>query len=36
VPRPAPAPGDHTREVLTELGYDGARIDALLADGAVR
>jgi crotonobetainyl-CoA:carnitine CoA-transferase CaiB-like acyl-CoA transferase len=38
--RPAGAPpwriGQHTREVLTEvLGYDAARIDALIADRVV-
>jgi crotonobetainyl-CoA:carnitine CoA-transferase CaiB-like acyl-CoA transferase len=32
----APGPGEHTRAVLAELGYDGAAIDALLASGAVR
>ena len=36
VPGPAAAPGDHTREVLAGLGYDDARVAALLADGAVR
>lgn len=29
-----PAPGTHTREVLAELGYADAEIDALLASGA--
>jgi crotonobetainyl-CoA:carnitine CoA-transferase CaiB-like acyl-CoA transferase len=29
--RPAPQRGEHGREVLAELGYDAARIDALLA-----
>jgi crotonobetainyl-CoA:carnitine CoA-transferase CaiB-like acyl-CoA transferase len=29
-----PAPGAHTREVLAEIGYDDAAIDALLASGA--
>ena len=29
--RPAPRLGEHGREVLAELGLDGARIDALLA-----
>ncbi len=29
-----PAPGAHTREVLAELGYDAAAIDALVASGA--
>jgi formyl-CoA transferase len=31
----APLPGAHTREVLSKLGYDGAAVDALLADGVV-
>jgi alpha-methylacyl-CoA racemase len=35
-PRPAPAAGEHTRAVLTELGYDSARIDALLRSGVAR
>ncbi len=30
-----PRLGEHTREVLAELGYDQARIDALYADKAV-
>jgi crotonobetainyl-CoA:carnitine CoA-transferase CaiB-like acyl-CoA transferase len=30
-PKPAPHVGEHGRELLTELGYDAARIDALLA-----
>jgi len=33
--RPAPLLGEHTREILVELGYDGARIEALLKEGAV-
>ena len=33
--RPAPAPGDHTDEVLRELGYTADDIDRLRADGAV-
>jgi crotonobetainyl-CoA:carnitine CoA-transferase CaiB-like acyl-CoA transferase len=33
--RPAPRLGEHTVEVLTELGYDAARVDGLLAGGAV-
>ena len=31
----APLLGEHTREVLDELGYDRAAIDALLAEGVV-
>jgi crotonobetainyl-CoA:carnitine CoA-transferase CaiB-like acyl-CoA transferase len=31
----APMTGEHTREVLTALGYDAATQDALLADGIV-
>lgn len=31
---PAPQLGEQTREVLTELGYDAARIEALLGTGA--
>lgn len=34
--RPAPRLGQHSREVLQEIGYDDARIAALLASGAVR
>ena len=33
--RPPPALGEHTDEILTELGYDSARIASLRADGAV-
>lgn len=33
--RPAPLLGQHTREVLTELGYDETRIAALAASGAI-
>jgi len=33
--RPAPLLGEHTREILVELGYDDARIEALLKEGAV-
>ncbi len=32
---PGPALGQHTDEVLTALGYDGAAIDALRAAGAI-
>ena len=32
--RQAPRLGEHTREILAELGFDGAQIDELLADGA--
>jgi alpha-methylacyl-CoA racemase len=35
VPAPAPVPGQHTREILAEHGYDVATIEALLASGAV-
>jgi len=31
---PAPLAGEHTRAILEDLGYDGARIEALLASGA--
>jgi formyl-CoA transferase len=31
----APLLGEHTREVLAELGFDGARIEALRAAGAI-
>jgi alpha-methylacyl-CoA racemase len=34
VPRAAPRVGQHTRDVLTEAGFDAAAIDALLATGA--
>jgi len=33
-PGPAPELGEHGRELLAELGYDDARIDALLAETA--
>ena len=33
--RPPPAPGQHTREVLQDMGVDAQRIDALFASGAV-
>jgi alpha-methylacyl-CoA racemase len=35
VRRPAPAPGEHSREVLREAGYDEARIAALAAAGVI-
>jgi len=35
VTRGAPVLGEHTREVLGELGYDDGAIDALVASGAV-
>jgi crotonobetainyl-CoA:carnitine CoA-transferase CaiB-like acyl-CoA transferase len=35
VTRPAPLLGEHTREVLSSLGYDAAAIDALAASGAI-
>lgn len=31
---PSPRPGEHTRDVLTELGYETAEIDALYSSGA--
>ena len=34
--RPAPRLGEHTVEVLTAIGYDTERIDALLSDDVVR
>ena len=33
--RPSPQEGEHTEEVLAELGYDPAEIAKLVADGAV-
>jgi len=36
VDRPAPGLGQHTREILGELGYRAAQIDALLEAGTVR
>jgi crotonobetainyl-CoA:carnitine CoA-transferase CaiB-like acyl-CoA transferase len=33
---PAPTLGQHTREVLGEIGYTAERIAALAADGVVR
>lgn len=34
--RPPPLMGEHTRELLAELGYEAAAIDRLLAAGVVR
>ncbi len=34
--RPAPLFGEHTREILLELGYADADIEALVKDGAVK
>jgi len=34
--RPAPAQGEHTREMLREAGYDDAAIDRLVASGSAR
>ncbi len=33
--RPMPEPGQHTAEVLVELGYDAAAIEKLRAGGVV-
>ena len=33
---PAPSLGQHTREVLSAIGYDAARIDALAAAGVIK
>jgi crotonobetainyl-CoA:carnitine CoA-transferase CaiB-like acyl-CoA transferase len=33
--RPAPLLGEHTREILGELGYGAAQIDAFIREGAV-
>ena len=35
VERAAPMTGEHTREVLTDLGYDAAALDALRAEGVI-
>lgn len=32
---PVPAPGEHTRSVLTELGHSAAELDGLRADGVI-
>lgn len=34
-PRPSAAPGEHTREILAELGIDEAELASLESDGAV-
>jgi alpha-methylacyl-CoA racemase len=36
VSMPPSHPGQHSREILTDLGLDDAAIDALLASGAVK
>jgi alpha-methylacyl-CoA racemase len=36
LPEPAPEPGRHTRDILTEYGLTAAEIDALFASGAAR
>ena len=33
--RPAPMLGEHTREVLREVGYQDAEIDRLDAEGVI-
>jgi len=33
--RPAPLLGEHSAEILAQLGYDAAQIDALAAQGAI-
>jgi crotonobetainyl-CoA:carnitine CoA-transferase CaiB-like acyl-CoA transferase len=35
VTAPAPALGEHTREVLAEFGFGGAEIETLIREGAV-
>ena len=35
-PRPAPCHGEHSAEVLTELGLDAGRIDELVERGVVK
>src|SRR5262249_24604205 len=34
-PRPAPGLGEHTEEILREMGFDAGQIDALRAAGAI-
>ena len=34
-PLPAPKIGQHSREILTEIGFDTATIESLLAAGVV-
>jgi crotonobetainyl-CoA:carnitine CoA-transferase CaiB-like acyl-CoA transferase len=34
MPSPAPAAGTHTAELLSDLGYDDAKLEALKAAGA--
>jgi alpha-methylacyl-CoA racemase len=34
--RPAPAPGEHTGEILREAGYGGAEIEAMKKGGVIR
>lgn len=36
IPTPAPAPGEHSREILAEAGFDAPAIDGLIAGGVVR
>jgi crotonobetainyl-CoA:carnitine CoA-transferase CaiB-like acyl-CoA transferase len=33
--RPPPALGEHTKEVLAEIGYSAAEIEAMQAEGVV-
>jgi formyl-CoA transferase len=33
--RPAPLLGEHTREILADLGYSEAEVSALIGEGAV-
>jgi alpha-methylacyl-CoA racemase len=35
VDRPPPQPGEHTDDVLAELGYDGDAVDGLRRAGTV-